>query len=269
VLQRDRSAGKAFADPGVVAAYIHRPDYPAALYAALLRLMPSRSRALDLGTGPGKMARMLAPHVDEMLAVDPSSAMLRLAAELDAGAHPNIRWINATAESLALDAGSIDLAVAGAAIHWMDASIVFPKLARALVPGGRVAIVEGDSPSSAPWLDAHRRVLRQWVTRLGGVWDGPDHRSLMGQHRQWLEVEGEATFSAEIRQSLHDFIACEHSRATWSRACMGDLAAAFDADLRAALEPWTADGALMFSVVTKLTYGRPSAHRSAGQGEWI
>ena len=254
----DRSAAKEFSDQGVVTAYAHTPDYPPALYDALLHLMPSRSRAMDLGTGPGKIARALAPHVGEVLAVDPSAAMLSLAAALDAGAHPNIRWINAPAEDLSLEAGSLDLAVAGGAIHWMDASVIFPKLAPALVPDGLVAIVDGDGPTSAPWLDAHREVLRNWVGRLGGVWNGPEHRSLMGAYRPWLEVKGEATFVAEVRQSLDDFIECEHSRATWSRARMGDLATPFDGHLRTALQPWTSDGVLTFGVVTKLTYGRPS-----------
>ena len=259
VVKPDRSGGSEFSDHAVAAAYVHRPEYPPALYDALLALMPSRSRVLDLGTGPGKIARALAPHVGEVLAVDPSAAMLKLALNLDAGAHSNIRWINAAAENLTLDDGSLDLAVAGAAIHWMDASIIFPKIAQALSLRGCIAVVEGDAPTTAPWLSTYLELLRAWVARLGGVWDGADHRLRRDAHLPWLRIAGEATFEAAVRQPLDDFIECEHSRATWSRARMGDLAAEFDNDLRSALTPWAVEGVLEFAVATDLTYGHPLA----------
>lgn len=163
------TTGAEFQDEDVVAAYVHRPDYPQSLCDRLLGLMPRAGRVLDLGCGPGKLARALAARVDEVLAVDPSPAMLRLARTLDAGAHRNIRWSEAFAEDLTLADATLELAVAGASIHWMDPTRVFPKLARALAPGASVAIVEGDAPSSAPWRAAYLQVIVGWVERLGGV----------------------------------------------------------------------------------------------------
>ena len=255
--QPDRSAGAEFLDEDVVAAYVHRPDYPVALYDALLALMPGRARVLDLGTGPGKIARALASHVDEVVAVDPSPAMLKLGAALDYGAHPNIRWTQALAENLVLDDASLDLVVAGAAIHWMDPAQVLPRMARALAPGACMAIVEGDAPAASPWLASYDQVIQTWVARLGGVWNGPAHRAAVSAHLPWLDTQGEATFVAPIRQSLDDLVACQHSRATWSRARMGNQAECFDKDLRAALESWTSDGVLEFEIQTRLVWGRP------------
>jgi ubiquinone/menaquinone biosynthesis C-methylase UbiE len=256
----DRSASAEFEDANVVAAYVHRPDYPAQLYHTLLDLMPAHRRVLDLGSGPGKIARALAPHVDEVLAVDPSAEMLRLGRSLPGGRHSNIRWIRAYAEDLPVDPEALDLAVAGAAIHWMDPRRLFPKLARVLAPGAPVVVVDGDAPTDAPWLSTYQRVIRTWVERLGGVWNGEAHRALVTAHAEWFNVDGEATFAAPVHQSLDDLIACQHSRATWSRTRMGELADAFDADLREALAPWSEGGVMTFEVTTRMTWGRPRAN---------
>ena len=57
---------------------------------------------------------------------------------------------------------------------------------------------------------------------------------------------------------LEDLIDGEHSRATWTRAKLGpELSAAFDADLRAALQPYARDGMVNFRTRTKILWGRP------------
>ncbi len=255
--QPDRSRAAEFQDADVVAAYVHRPDYPPALHARLVELMPGRGAVLDLGCGPGKLARALAPHVAQVLAVDPSRAMLDLGRTLDAGANPNIAWRQAFAEDLDLAEASLDLAVAGASIHWMEPATLFPKLARALKPGAPLAIVDGDRPSEAAWLAAYDEPIQGWVVRMGGAWNGPAHQALMHAHDPWFDVQGEETFTAQVRQSVEDLISCEHSRATFTRATMGDLAEAFDADLRAALAPWVEDGAVSYAVTSRLVWGWP------------
>ncbi|MGV8952856.1 MAG: class I SAM-dependent methyltransferase [Cypionkella sp.] len=257
MIKAAQSGAAEFIDSDVAAAYVHRPDYPVALHDALVALMPQRDRVLDLGTGPGKIARALAGRVSEVIAVDPSAAMLDLGRALDGGRHANIAWTQSLAEDLQLGNATIDLAVAGAAIHWMDCARLCPKLNEALSPGAVLAIVDGDTPSQALWLDAYHGVIRGWVERLGGVWRGETHRSLATAHLDWLDLQGTNRFRTPVRQSLNGLIICEHSRATWSRARMGNLADAFDRDLRAALEPWVVDGLLEFEVEVRLDWGRP------------
>ena len=240
--------GAEFKDEDVASAYIDRPDYPAALHQRLLDLTHGRTRVLDLGCGPGKLARSLAPHFTEVLAVDPSAAMLRVGRELDAGAHPHIEWVNARAEDLSLEHASIDLAVAGASLHWMNPAVLFPKLAPALAPGAVLAVVDGDAPTAAPWLDAYQAVIVAWVERSGDTWNGVAHRERMSRHEQWFDVQGRETFTLQARQ---------HSRATWARSKMGVSADAFDADLRATLAAWSDNGQLTFEVRSTLIWGRP------------
>nr|QQZ49590.1 methyltransferase domain-containing protein [Phenylobacterium glaciei] len=134
---------------------------------------PGRERLLDLGCGPGKLTLTLAPHFREVLAVDPSAAMLRLAQHLDAGANPHIAWTEAFAEDVALPA-NLDLIVAGASIHWMDAPRLFPRLAAALAPQGQMAILGGDGPAAAPWIAAWNQTIVDWVGKLGASGTTPD-----------------------------------------------------------------------------------------------
>lgn len=252
------NTGAEFLDEDVARAYAHRTDYPPALHARLLELTPGRGRLLDLGCGPGKLGRGLAAQFEEVLAVDPSAAMLRLGRELDAGAHPNIAWIEATAETAPIEA-PLDLIVMGASVHWVDPARVFPKLASALTPGGLMALIDGDGPAQAPWIGAWRAVIRDWVGRLGGVWNGPAHQALMSAHEPWFERVGVETFTAQVEQAVDDLIEAEHSRASWARAKMGDLAGAFDAELRGVLEPHAQAGRVSFEVRTQLSWGRPLA----------
>ena len=96
--------------------------------------------------------------------------MLTLGRGIDAGVHPNIHWINASAENVELRE-PLDLIIAGASIHWMNPARVFPKLAGVLTPDGTMAIVVGDGPAEAPWIDAWRTTMADWVDRLGGSWN--------------------------------------------------------------------------------------------------
>ena len=84
--QHDRdAAGATFAEDDVARSYYARPPYAPALFERLLRIAPGRGRALDLGCGPGKVAMVLADHFTEVVALDPSSAMLELGRTADAG----------------------------------------------------------------------------------------------------------------------------------------------------------------------------------------
>lgn len=252
------NTGAEFLDEDVARAYTFRTDYPTALHARLLELTAGRGRLLDLGCGPGKLARALAGQFGRVLAVDPSPAMLRLGQDLDRGANPNIDWIDATAETVRLEP-PLDLIVAGASIHWMSPAVVFPKLAAALPEPGLMAIIDGDGPAQAPWIEAWRETTIDWVERLGGMWNGPAHRMRTTAHEPWFDRHGAQIFTACVEQPVEDLIEAEHSRATWARSKMGDLAEAFDADLRAVLAPHARGGAVRFEIASRLTWGRPRA----------
>ncbi|HSV02129.1 MAG TPA: class I SAM-dependent methyltransferase [Phenylobacterium sp.] len=249
--------GSEFADADVVGSYANRTPYPAALCERLAALTPARGRALDLGCGPGKLAIPLADLFGEIVAVDPSRAMIAAARAADAGRHGAIRWVLSLVEDADL-AGSFDLAVAGASIHWMEHRRLFPKLADALAPEAPLVVVGGDGPAEAPWIDAYRAVIVSWVERLGGEWNSPEFVAAARAHEAWIDLEGRDEVWGDCRMPIEALIDGEHSRATWTRAKLGpERAAAFDADLRAVLTPHAEDGLVSFRTRATLLWGRP------------
>lgn len=257
-----QNTGTEFADPDVARSYLNRTPYPETLHRRLLELAPRHGRALDLGCGPGKLARALAGGFEEVVAVDPSAPMIALGREIDNGGHPNITWVCAGAEDADFGA-PLDLAVAGSSLHWMRYGVVFPKLAAALAPDAPLCLVEGDGPAEAPWREAWQAVIVEWIGRLGHVYNSPEIQARARAQEDWIDLQGRESFEAVMRMPVEDLIDGEHSRATWTRAKMGDLAGAFDADLRAVVAPYAEDGVVEFTTQTTLTWVRP---RSAPRG---
>jgi hypothetical protein len=142
---------------------------------------------------------------------------------------------------------------------------LFPKLARWTTT---LAVIVGDAPISVPCGDAAwAGFVRSWLSRMsdrtsGAVvaYDRAAFERELQRHEIWMDLAGRARFPFVFRQSVEDFITCQHSRATWSRAVMGDaLASAFDDQLRALLGPFATDGVLDLPMVTELSWGRPLA----------
>jgi SAM-dependent methyltransferase len=256
ILDRDR--GRTFDDEDVALCYPLRAPYAPELYRFLLQQVAGRDRALDLGCGPGKIARVLADSFAKVEAVDPSGSLLRIGQNLDSGDHPNIRWIHATAEDAALD-GPYDLITAGASLHWMDHAAVFPKLAASLRPQGLIAVVNGDGASAeAAWDDDWKVFLASWLERLGHIPSEAGFAAAVRSYEAWMQVEGKESFTYVFVQEVEDFITCQHSRETWARSKLGpELARAFDEELRALLEPRAKHGRLTFPVTSTLVWGRP------------
>lgn len=252
VFSSARNTGEEFADPDVVRCYACRPAYPTALHERLVRLAPGLGAALDIGCGPGKLALPLASRFREVTAVDPSQQMLNFGRSLQP-LRGNVQWIRSRAEDISLT-GGFDLVTIGAAIHWLQLDQVMPKLRQALVPGGVLALVDGDAPSDAPWIDDYRAHVRHWVERGGAQWR--EAGDTAPPYLEWLSVGGRETFETTVSQRVDDLIEAEHSRATWARTKMGPVAAAeFDSDLRTLLEPHATAGRIAYTMRTSLVWG--------------
>ncbi len=251
----DPTHGGTFDDHDVAACYAHRPPYPPELYRFLFDLVPGRRRALDLGCGPGKIARVLAGHFDRVEAVDPASAMIE-AGRRQASALPNIDWLTTTAEDAPL-VGPYDLVTAGASIHWMKHDVVFPRLATQLHRQGVMAVVSGDNVSRAPWLTDWTAFVAHWLNRLGRSPDEQGFAAELRAYEPWMDIEGSRDFDFPFVQDLRAFVECQHSRATWVRSRLGGLSAEFDNDLVARLAPHAIDGRISYVVRANLVWGTP------------
>ena len=228
----------------------------------LLGLIEGEPRSvLDLGCGPGKLARTLAPHVGRVDAVDFSAAMIEQGRASPGGDHPGIRWILSPVESAPLDP-PYALAVAGASFHWFDQERVLARLRGLLGAGAVLAVLDGDTPWRPPWQEREIEIMLDFGERMTGVrptWRGSDVATKPLVTSAGFEQIGvRISEPMPFEQSLDDYVACLHSRQTFCLEAMGgSLALEFGAAIRAMLEPWSERGRVRYEVRTRIEWGRP------------
>jgi len=248
-----------FEDAAVVAAYAHRPGYPAETFEILTALIPDvqlESAVLELGCGTGDLTRPLAERVGRIDAIDISTAMIARARTLPGGDDRRIRWIIEAAERAQLDP-PYALAVAGESLHWMDWPVVLPRIAAVLARGAVLAIVERRELENPWWPDLLAIIQRYSTNRDFRPYD----TIVEIEARGLFEVLGRlTTLAVPVRQTVHDYTESLHSRNGFSRDRMTPKAAAeFDATCRSLLVPVAASGMLRFSVAAEVVWGTPES----------
>jgi SAM-dependent methyltransferase len=135
-------------------------------FAAALRLRPGE-RVLDLGSGPGRLARRLADQgpAGRVCGVDISEPRLAQARTLAAGRAP-LHWLKADATALPLAGGAFDAAIATQVLESVaEVDTALAELHHVLRPQGRLVVVDTDWDSivwAAPDRERRARVLGAW-----------------------------------------------------------------------------------------------------------
>ena len=246
-----------FKNRSLAETYEVRPPYPNETYEVLLSLLgDERGKVLDVGCGPGKIARALVDHVDGVDAVDFSQEMIRVGKSLINGNHPNLQWIHGPIEEVQLYP-PYDLITAGASIHWMEWNVVFPRFKGMLRTDGYLVIIDGDRPVGAPWEDAELSLIHKYSTNRHH-----ERIDLIQElvNRGHLDVVGDKlTIPVSFSQSLTDYVQSFHSRESMSKEHMGaENVRAFDAELSHVLYDFVdAEDLLTFQLEARITWGRP------------
>ncbi|HYM16809.1 MAG TPA: class I SAM-dependent methyltransferase, partial [Dehalococcoidia bacterium] len=120
-----------------------RPTYPAALFDDIVALagVPGGGRVLEIGCGTGQATlpmarrgyRITAVELGANLAAVARRKLARYGVDVQVGAF----------EEWPLPDDPFDLVLCVTAFHWLDAAVALPKMARALRPGGAIAITSG------------------------------------------------------------------------------------------------------------------------------
>lgn len=138
------------------------PEALAPLAAALERLDASPARVLDVGTGTGKAARLVAERFPqaEVLGVDLAPAMVEQARRLLPPELPaRVRFEVADASALSLRSEAFDLVVLLNMIPFFD------ELARVTTPGGTLIVAHVSGASTPIWTPPE--TLRDRLGPLG------------------------------------------------------------------------------------------------------
>jgi SAM-dependent methyltransferase len=134
-------------------------------------------RVLDIGTGTGRMAQLLAPTAERVVGLDPNPTMLRVArANLDRSGIHHVELRQGDVFHPPFPTGSFDLVVCHQVLHFLDdADRAIAEMADLLDEGGRLLIVDlpAHGVEELRRDHAHRRLgfsssqMTQWIKRAG------------------------------------------------------------------------------------------------------
>jgi ubiquinone/menaquinone biosynthesis C-methylase UbiE len=184
----------------------HRAGFPEQLVQRLREsgIVWPGARAVDVGTGTGSLARLLAAGGCEVTAVDIAAPLLEQARRLDAEAGVRIAYVHARAEQTGLPARSYDLACAGQCWHWFDRPAAAAELRRLLRAGASALIAHFD------WLPLTGNVVQATedvILRHSPRWQ---FAKGTGLYPQWLTDLREAGFEAVQTFSFDIDVAYTH-----------------------------------------------------------
>ena len=159
----------------------YRPTYPEDLFRYLASLTPEHTCAWDCGAGSGQAAVGLVPYYGQVIATDPSKEQLA-----QASPHPKVNFQVASAEDSGIPSNSVDLIVAGQALHWFDLQGFYAEVRRITKPSGSIIAVWCYALAEiAPAVDAV--TWRYYHDVVGKYW-GPERRLVEQCYRGISEV---------------------------------------------------------------------------------
>lgn len=228
----------------------YRLHYPATLIArvvAMAGLAPGDG-VMDLGCGPGLLAIPFAEAGARVVGIDPEPDMLAAARLAAQKAGVSVDFRQASSFDLPTDLGTIHLVTMGRSFHWMDRAETLKVLDRLLPPDGTIALFEDEQP---------RTVENQWLIAMADV--GKRYGSQEAAHRAarmksdyrthvsylfdspFAHIERVGVF---IKHTIttDDIVGRAFSLSMLSQEKLGERAADFERDLRAALAELSPEG---------------------------
>jgi ubiquinone/menaquinone biosynthesis C-methylase UbiE len=156
--------------------------------------------ALEVGCGDGMLARRLADRAAEVTAIDRDAGMIALARKQTSAVEGTsgwrVRFVQADFLAYPVEAASYDFACANTVLHHMDFAAALSAMARALRPGGRLAVVGlAANGSPADYLIGTPGVPANWI-----------YRAVRGHGESGAPVEDPEMTWAEVHATARDVL---------------------------------------------------------------
>ncbi|MEV4313240.1 methyltransferase domain-containing protein [Actinocrispum sp. NPDC049592] len=117
---------------------------------------------LDIGCGSGQTARDAARRAKAVTGIDLSARMLELGRRLATGEHlTNVEFVQGDAQVHPFPDAHFDVAISRNGVMFFgDPVAAFTNIARALRPGGRIALLSWQQPNRNEWVGLFFRALQ-------------------------------------------------------------------------------------------------------------
>lgn len=213
----------------------HSPSGSAAIEAAAnfhttANGQPKVATALDLATGTGKTARVVAAFAEHTIGLDRDGALLQVA-QAD---NPNIAFVQGSLDALPFADASMDIITSDGIKYTLDkatSTAMYREIARVLKPGGVYIDTELADPScitySTGWgvnnPDVHPEILKTFVTWKAVLEDMiVDTISGKVEESNHMDLSGEEWNAFMNELGLREEYLSAHPRAInkWSNARM-------------------------------------------------
>jgi ubiquinone/menaquinone biosynthesis C-methylase UbiE len=228
----------------------YRLHYPPELIARVIALagLAPGDGVLDLGCGPGLLAVPFAEAGMRVTGIDPEPDMLEAAREAAREARVAIDFRQASSFDLPADLAPLHLVAMGRSFHWMDRAEMLKVFDRLLPSDGAIALFEDEHPPTAEnmWL----RKLAEVGKNYGMQDSGHTAAVVKGEYRWHVSYLFESVFTHIekvgnfVRRPItaDDIVGRAFSLSMLSRERLGEKAADFERDLRAALAALSPEG---------------------------
>lgn len=207
--------------------------------------LDGRGKLLDLGCGTGELTLPLSKYFEEAVGVDPSTDMLVEARKkAEEGGVENVSWIEGNAEDVEFPFASIRLATAGVSLHWMNQSIVFPKVYAVTEQGGGMVVIGDSSPvrgkeKTEDWKMKRKELIIKYLGEDRRAGDSL-HKDFIPEKRPFEELIAQSPFGTfefkeyeyTTERNIDEIVGFLWSTSYAGKRQFGDRANEFEQELR-------------------------------------
>lgn len=181
-----------------------RPGYPEELFDDVVALsgIPLGGRVLEIGCGTGQATNPLARRGYSVLCVELGEDLAAVARH-NLASYPRVEVRTGDFETYPLLEAAFDLAVSATAFHWLDPAVAYPKVARALRPGGIIALFWNEHVYSGASEGFFEAVQEVYEREAPEIVKPDDHKGMPHPENlpdRTAEIETSGLFAGVVRR---------------------------------------------------------------------